>query len=117
MTVSVLMALYNEEEFVGAILARVLQAPLLEGMNREVIVVDDGSTDGSALVAEEFASRYPGTVRLIRHDRNRGKGAAIRTASSRSFRTPTSNTTRGSFPNCCGPSLRATPTRSTVPGS
>ena len=80
MTVSVLMALYNEEEFVGAILARVLEAPLLEGMNREVIVVDDGSTDGSALVAEEFASRYPGTVRLIRHDRNRGKGAAIRTA-------------------------------------
>ena len=80
MTVSILMALYNEEEFVGAILERVLNAPLPDGLDREVIVVDDGSTDESARVVEEFASRYPHTVRLIRHERNRGKGAAIRTA-------------------------------------
>ena len=45
MTVSILMALYNEEEFVGAILERVLSAPLPDGLDREVIVVDDGSTD------------------------------------------------------------------------
>jgi SAM-dependent methyltransferase len=80
MTVSILMALYNEEEFVGATLERVLGAPLPEGLDREVIVVDDGSSDDSARIAEEFASVHPGAVRLIRHDRNRGKGAAIRTA-------------------------------------
>ena len=80
MTVSVLMPLYNEEEFVGAILERVLHAPLPEGLDREVIVVDDGSTDDSARVVEAFAARHPDIVRLIRHERNRGKGAAIRTA-------------------------------------
>ena len=79
-TLSILMALYNEEEFIGTILDRVLKAPLDEGMEREVIVVDDGSTDRSALIVEEFINRYPGVVRLIRHERNRGKGAAIRTA-------------------------------------
>lgn len=79
-TVSILMALYNEEEFIGAILERVMNAPLLDGLERELIVVDDGSTDESAQVVEEFASRHPGLIRLFRHDRNRGKGAAIRTA-------------------------------------
>jgi len=80
MTVSLLMALYNEEEFISAILDRVLHAPLLEGMEREVIVVDDASTDGSAQLVEEIAARHPGVIRLIRHPHNQGKGAAIRTA-------------------------------------
>ncbi|HLK50583.1 MAG TPA: glycosyltransferase family 2 protein, partial [Bryobacteraceae bacterium] len=80
MTVSILMALYNEEEFVGAILERVLNAPLPEGLDREIIVVDDGSSDGSARIVEDFAALHPDVIRLIRHDRNRGKGAAIRTA-------------------------------------
>jgi SAM-dependent methyltransferase len=80
MTVSILMALYNEEEFVGVILQRVLSAPLPDGLDREIIVVDDGSADGSARIVEERAARHPDTIRLIRHDRNRGKGAAIRTA-------------------------------------
>ena len=74
------MPLYNEEEFVGAILERVLQAPLPDGMERELIVVDDASTDCSAEIVEQFVSRYPDVVRLIRHERNQGKGAAVRTA-------------------------------------
>jgi glycosyltransferase involved in cell wall biosynthesis len=49
-------------------------------MTREVIVVDDGSRDGSAEAVEAFATRFPDIVRLVRHDRNRGKGAAVRTA-------------------------------------
>ena len=80
MTVSVLMALYNEEEFIEAILERVLNAPLLDGMDREILVVDDASTDGSARVVEEVAARRPGLIRLLRHERNQGKGASIRTA-------------------------------------
>ena len=43
-------------------------------------MVDDGSTDGSDRIVEEFAQRNPGVVRLLRHGRNLGKGAAIRTA-------------------------------------
>jgi glycosyltransferase involved in cell wall biosynthesis len=79
-TLSILVPLYNEEEFVGPLLERVLAAPLPEGMEREVVVVDDGSSDGSGDIVEGVAAHHPGTVRLVRHERNQGKGAAIRTA-------------------------------------
>lgn len=78
--VSILVPLYNEEEYIVPLLERVLRAPLPAGLEREVIVVDDGSTDGSWEAAECFARRFPGLVRIIRHDRNQGKGAAVRTA-------------------------------------
>lgn len=77
---SILIPLYNEEEFIAALLNRVLEAPLPNGLEREIIIVDDGSKDGSAEIAEEFSEKYPGVIQLIRHDRNQGKGAAIRTA-------------------------------------
>jgi glycosyltransferase involved in cell wall biosynthesis len=79
-TLSILIPLYNEEDFVGTLLERVLSAPLPEGVEREIVVVDDGSADGSAAIVEEMAAAHPGVLRLIRHPRNRGKGAAIRTA-------------------------------------
>jgi SAM-dependent methyltransferase len=77
---SILIPLYNEEEFIATLLDRVLSAPLPQGMDREVIVVDDASNDGSVEIADMFAQRYTGIVRLIRHSRNQGKGAAIRSA-------------------------------------
>ena len=79
-TVSILIPLYNEEEFVGALLERVLAAPLPEGVGREIIVVDDGSTDGSAEIVDTIAAANSGVLRFIRQPRNQGKGAAIRTA-------------------------------------
>jgi glycosyltransferase involved in cell wall biosynthesis len=79
-SLSILVPLYNEEEFIVPILERVLRAELPGGMEREIIVVDDGSDDGSAEAVEGFAARHPGAVRVFRHPRNRGKGAAIRTA-------------------------------------
>ena len=77
---SVLVPLFNEEEFVGHALERVLQAKLPAGVELEIIVVDDGSTDGSAAIVEDMVLENPGVMRLLRHPRNRGKGAAIRTA-------------------------------------
>jgi SAM-dependent methyltransferase len=77
---SILVPLFNEEEFVGTLLHRVLAAPLADGLAREVIVVDDASTDGSDKIVEEIASQHPEVVRLYRHERNLGKGAGIRTA-------------------------------------
>src|SRR5207248_1028870 len=74
---SVLVPLYNEEEFVSLLLSRVIRAELPQGMDREIIVVDDGSTDRSAELVEQFAARFPGIIRLIRAERNQGKGAAI----------------------------------------
>src|SRR6266545_1494693 len=76
---SVLVPLYNEEEFISPLLRRVLDAPLPPGLDREIVVVDDGSRDGSAEVVEAMAAVEP-RIRLFRHPRNRGKGAAIRTA-------------------------------------
>ncbi|MBL8179837.1 MAG: glycosyltransferase [Bryobacterales bacterium] len=77
---SILVPLYNEEEFAAAILQRVIEAPLPHGLHREIIVVDDGSNDGSAEVVEQIAASHPSILRVLRHPRNLGKGAAIRTA-------------------------------------
>ena len=72
MKLSVVMPVYNEERTVEAILARVLQAPDLF----EIIVVDDASTDQTAQALARVADPR---VRVTRHPKNRGKGAAIRT--------------------------------------
>ncbi|MBI4906413.1 MAG: glycosyltransferase [Acidobacteria bacterium] len=76
---SILVPLYNEEEFVGELLQRVCDAPLPGGLRREVIVVDDGSTDTSVDLVQMMAAKHR-EILLIRHERNQGKGAAIRTA-------------------------------------
>jgi len=72
-TVSVLMAAYNESRTVDVVLRRLLAVaiPL-----REVIVVDDGSTDRTAQIVQRVMAEDP-RVRLVRHGANRGKTAAI----------------------------------------
>jgi glycosyltransferase involved in cell wall biosynthesis len=60
---SILVPLYNEEEFVGPMLERVLAADLPCGLEREIVVVDDGSTDGSAEIVEK-AKPTPSTARV-----------------------------------------------------
>ena len=72
------MAVYNEAPTVERAITAVLETDL--GMARELIVVDDGSSDGTR---EILAGRsWPSEVTVIHHDRNRGKGAAVRTALS-----------------------------------
>lgn len=78
--VSILVPVYNEEEFVATVLERIVAASLPENLEREIIVVDDGSTDSSADTVEAVSRKYPGVIRLVRAGRNRGKGAAIRAA-------------------------------------
>jgi glycosyltransferase involved in cell wall biosynthesis len=77
---SVLAPLYNEEELVGALLEKVIAAPLPPGMSMEIIVADDGSTDSSVEEVEAVAARHPGAIKLLRTERNQGKGAALRRA-------------------------------------
>ncbi|HXJ41672.1 MAG TPA: glycosyltransferase [Bryobacteraceae bacterium] len=78
---SILVPLYNEEEFVGELLRRALAAPLPDGLDREIVVVDDCSTDGSAEVVREFIAAHPEAhISLAHHEKNQGKGAAVRTA-------------------------------------
>ena len=66
---------YNEARWLDAILERVLARPEVA----QVVAVDDGSTDGSWEQLQAWAARDP-RVTALRHERNRGKGAAIRTA-------------------------------------
>jgi glycosyltransferase involved in cell wall biosynthesis len=71
---------YNEAEFVAASIQRALEAPLPEGLESEVVAVDDGSRDATPAILGELAAQYPGRVRVFHHKVNSGKGAAIRTA-------------------------------------
>jgi glycosyltransferase involved in cell wall biosynthesis len=77
---SVLMPLYNEARTLGVIIRRVLRSPV--GLRLELVVVDDGSTDGSCGVLRELAAEDERIV-AVRHGVNRGKGAAIRTVVER----------------------------------
>jgi len=76
-TLSVVIPAYNEAATLAAVVDAVLGAPP-EGIGREVIIVDDGSTDDTAAVAEQLALQHS-NVHLHRHKRNLGKGAALRT--------------------------------------
>jgi glycosyltransferase involved in cell wall biosynthesis len=81
MLLSILIPVYNEESLVTAILRKVQNLQLQDGLEKEIIVVDDGSMDGSADTITRFIDSHSGSpIQLIRHDRNRGKGAAVRTA-------------------------------------
>ncbi len=74
MLLSVVVPVYNERRTLEPLLERVLAVPLA----KEVIVVDDGSTDGTSALLQELERRLP--IRVLRHPAHRGKGAAIRTA-------------------------------------
>jgi glycosyltransferase involved in cell wall biosynthesis len=76
---SIIVPVYNEEEFLAAAIDRALNAPLPDGLVSELVAVDDGSTDSSPEILAEIAAQYPGRMRVIRHAQNAGKGAAIRT--------------------------------------
>ena len=70
---TVVIPVYNEAGTIDELLRRVIAAPY----EKQVLVVDDGSTDGTAQALEKWEG-YPQLV-LLQHSRNRGKGAAIRT--------------------------------------
>src|SRR5881275_183733 len=73
---SILMPVYNERERVERAIAEVLDTPLPTEF--ELIVVDDGSTDGTREILR--GGDWDGRVRLFEHPENRGKGAAVQTA-------------------------------------
>jgi glycosyltransferase involved in cell wall biosynthesis len=74
-SLTVIIPVFNEERTIGHLLEAVLAAPY----DKQVIVVDDGSTDGTARAIEEcHLVRQRAPVEIIRHAGNRGKGTAIR---------------------------------------
>jgi glycosyltransferase involved in cell wall biosynthesis len=71
--VSIVIPVYNEEATIGKVVARVASLPF----PKEIIVVDDRSTDGTFEVLAQVADLEG--MRVIRHEQNQGKGAALRT--------------------------------------
>jgi glycosyltransferase involved in cell wall biosynthesis len=76
---SILIPVYNERSVVEQSLGLVLAAPLPENMSRELVIVDDCSTDGTWNILQRLAAADP-RINLHRHEVNQGKGAAVRTA-------------------------------------
>jgi glycosyltransferase involved in cell wall biosynthesis len=72
MTITVIIPAYNESGTIAEIIQRVRAVSLAD----EILVVDDGSTDGTG---EILSSMNGGGLRIVSHDVNQGKGAAIRT--------------------------------------
>ena len=77
--VSVLVACYNEASTLERAITEVTDALMSVRGSHEVVIVDDGSTDGSGRIADELA-RSSNLVRVVHHDVNRGLGGFYRTA-------------------------------------
>ena len=80
MKLSVIIPAYNEKATIAAIINRVREVTLADGWEKEIIVVDDGSKDGTRDILRGIS--FP-DVQVIFHDRNQGKGVAIRTGVTR----------------------------------
>lgn len=78
MLLSIVIPVYNEKETLFEILRRVLASPV--ALEREIVLVDDCSRDGTRDLYDRIPQEFPGAnIRVILHERNQGKGAALRT--------------------------------------
>ena len=73
--VSIIIPVYNEKDTILEILEKVEQASFAS-LNKEIILVDDASTDGTTNILKNINKKY----KILFHEKNQGKGAAIRTA-------------------------------------
>jgi Glycosyltransferases involved in cell wall biogenesis len=74
MLLSVIMPCYNEAATLREIIAQIDAVDI----EKEIIAVDDNSSDETFSILQEYAEQRPETFRVVRHPRNRGKGAAVR---------------------------------------
>ena len=79
-TLSIIIPVYNEEKTIHLILDKIKDVQLINELNKEIVMVDDSSTDNSWKRLEEYKSQNPELeISLYRHSYNQGKGAALRT--------------------------------------
>ncbi|MDH4445881.1 MAG: glycosyltransferase family 2 protein [Akkermansiaceae bacterium] len=80
MLLSIIIPVYNEERLVCDLLEKVMDLQVISGVEKEIIVVDDGSLDRTHEVVQRLIEANPSKkLRLLQHPKNRGKGAAVRT--------------------------------------
>ncbi|TMI95836.1 MAG: glycosyltransferase family 2 protein, partial [Bacteroidetes bacterium] len=79
-TLSILIPCYNEERMVADVLKMVVDAETIQGIKKEIILIDDGSSDSTPDSIQRFIQENPAhEIKLVKHEKNRGKGACIRT--------------------------------------
>ena len=79
-TLTIVIPIYNEARTVPQVLDLLRELQLVNDISKEIILVDDCSTDDSAAVVRAYAGAYPALrLRLLEHATNQGKGAALRT--------------------------------------
>lgn len=78
MKLSVIIPVYNEEMTIGELIERVVQVELDAGIELEVIIANDGSTDDSAAIIQEKVKAWPDLIKVCTSSVNLGKGAAVR---------------------------------------
>jgi glycosyltransferase involved in cell wall biosynthesis len=72
---SVVIPVYNEEQTIRKVVSAVIALPVL----LEIVLVDDGSTDRTPDVLRDLAIEYPEVIVIVRHSKNAGKTAALKT--------------------------------------
>jgi len=90
-SLAIFFPMYNEKETVERIVGKALQVLATWADDYEVVIVDDASRDGSGQIADELARQSP-QVRVVRHPRNLGYGAALRTGFQNTVKELTFNT-------------------------
>ncbi|MDO6433888.1 glycosyltransferase family 2 protein [Flavitalea sp. BT771] len=77
---SIIIPAFNEEATISIILEKINQVELIGNVAKDIIIVDDCSSDDTELVAREYIEENPSvSIRYVRHTVNQGKGAAIHT--------------------------------------
>jgi glycosyltransferase involved in cell wall biosynthesis len=77
---TIIIPVYNESNTITEVLQKVSEVDLMHGIKKEIIVINDGSTDETENKVNEFIKLNNQEVRLISHTRNKGKGASVRSA-------------------------------------
>lgn len=78
LTLSIVIPVYNEEKTIGLILNRIIKVRLVNGMSKEILIVDDGSKDKTPAIIRQFMLDNPQEdISFFEHEVNQGKGAAV----------------------------------------
>ena len=77
MNLDIIIPVYNEKKTIGVVINKVLQ---YKELNTKIIIVNDASTDGTLEIINELQKKHPNNIRILSHNKNLGKGAAIKTA-------------------------------------
>jgi len=78
-TLSIIIPVYNEALTLARVVDKIMALELLNGLKKELLIVNDCSTDNIGEVIQTLIAKYPSMIKIMHHDLNMGKGAAIQT--------------------------------------